>query len=50
MKTFHQFVSNLRAIAELFIAPNKVAEVFFASLKIVINSCFLRTYEIGGGG
>ena len=50
MKTFHQFISNLRDIAELFIAPNKVAEVFFVSLKINISDCFSISYEIGGGG
>lgn len=46
----HQFVSNLRTIAEPFIVLNNMAEGSYAFLKILTNDCFSIIYEIGGGG
>lgn len=49
-KILHQLVSNLRTIAEPFIVLNNMAEVFYASLKIIANNCFSIIYENKGGG
>ena len=47
MKTFHQIVSNLHAIAERFIVPLKY---FLTSLKFSQTIVFYRFMKEGGGG
>ena len=47
MKTFHQIVSNLHAIAEPFIVPLKYLFVF---LKFSQMIDFQRLMKEGGGG
>ena len=52
-KTLHQLISNIHAIAELFLVPKTWMKHFVISPDspyVYINYCFSTVYVEGGGG
>ncbi len=50
MKTFHQIISNLHAIAEPFIVPTTWLKYFFAPFEFSQVIVFNKLMKDGGGG